>query len=90
MTMKNLLVKSLALCCVLTFAGCEKNRTADDPIKQGETTTPHSMEAAPVSPNTEIHDDTQHASAPTLMEEHASSEVHTGNVTSNSGQTPAS
>ncbi|KHF77647.1 hypothetical protein PJ15_0702 [Acinetobacter sp. neg1] len=48
------------------------------------------MEAAPVSPNNEIHDDTQHTSAPAMMEEHGSSEVHTGNVTSNSGQSPAS
>jgi hypothetical protein len=90
MKMKNLLVKSLAICCVFTFAGCEKNRTADDPMTRGETTTPHSMEAAPVSPNNEIHDDTQHTSAPAMMEEHGSSEVHTGNVTSNSGQSPAS
>ncbi|WP_343579161.1 hypothetical protein [Acinetobacter sp.] len=87
--MKNLCVKSLALCCVFAFAGCEKNRDADDPMTKGETTTPHSMEAAPVSPNTEIHDDMQHTSAPALIEEQASG-VQTGNATSHSGQTPAS
>lgn len=88
--MKNLYVKSLALCCVFAFAGCDKNRDADDPMTKGETTTPHSMEAAPVSPNNEMHDDMQHSSAPAMMNDQGTSGVQTGNTSSNSGQSPAS
>lgn len=88
--MKNLLLKSLALCCVFTVVGCEKNREVDDPMTRGETTTPHSMETAPVNPNNELHDDMQHASSPAITEEHGSSEVQTGKVTSNSGASTTS
>lgn len=89
--MNHLFVKGLALCCVFAFAGCEKNRDANDPLTRGETTTPHSMEAAPVSPNNEIHDDMQHSSAPAMMQEQQSSGVQSGSTTANSSaQTPAS
>jgi len=84
--MKILLIKGLALCCVFMFVGCEKNRDRDDPMAQGHTTTPHSMQSEPVNPNNDMHDDMQHTSAPIIIEENSSSGVQTGNVTKNSGQ----
>lgn len=84
--MKNVLVKSLALTFVFALAGCEKNRDADDPMTKGETTTPHSMEAEPVSPNNEMHNDMQNNTSAPILDDSTTSDVHTGTATS--GQTP--
>ncbi|MBJ9984780.1 hypothetical protein IAE19_04905 [Acinetobacter sp. S40] len=80
--MKKLLASSLALSFVFMLAGCEKKQDTNDPVTQGETTTPHSMEAEPVTPANQIHDDLRETSAPVAIEQGTSS-AQTGHAQSN-------
>ena len=94
--LKNMFLKTLALCFVLSLAACDRNKDVDR-MEQNETTSPHALEQDPVETNqlndsNRMHDDMQNeASIPATIENDASG-VQSGNSTTapnRANQTPA-